>query len=536
MAILLLFGWATYSPLAAAVPNLNVSVIGQGRVKSLTPATPSINCPATCAAEYPASTTVTLQATAEIGYVFSAWGGACAGSAACQVNLAQAKTVSAVFTRKDSLLVDFHQYGLWQYEWPDAWHKLHDLSADQIVAADLDGNANADVVVDFGDPYGLWAWMNNADWVRLHTLSPANITAANLDANSNTDLSVSFGKYGLWAWMNNQDWQKLHDLSPTLVTPIYLNDNLQQELLIDFAPYKLWLWTDNQQWVNLHDTATSASAAGDFDGNGLEDLAISFPPYGLWLYMNSQSWVKLHEISATSFATADVDGNGIDDLAVNFGQYGLWLRMNNQSWVKLHELSPASITAAYLDRNAQQDLVVDFNPYGLWQWMNNQSWVKLHVLSPRHVVASPELNRPPQITSQPIVSVMAGQAYRYQVVAADPEGTAVAYSLPAAPAGMTVNAQTGLIQWTAPAAGGPFVVTLTVADAKGIAASQSFQITLNRNPQITSLPVTKATEGKAYSYQPTATDADGDTLSYSLTANPTGMTINAQTGDRKSVV
>ena len=49
-------------------------------------------------------------------------------------------------------------------------------------------------------------------------------------------------------------------------------------------------------------------------------------------------------------------------------------------------------------------------------------------------------------------------------------------------------------------------------------------------PQITSSPLTSATVGVAYAYRVTATDANGDTLSYSLTQAPAGMTINATSG------
>jgi len=49
-------------------------------------------------------------------------------------------------------------------------------------------------------------------------------------------------------------------------------------------------------------------------------------------------------------------------------------------------------------------------------------------------------------------------------------------------------------------------------------------------PQITSTPVTGATVGVAYSYDVNATDANGDTLTYSLTQAPSGMTISATTG------
>ena len=52
----------------------------------------------------------------------------------------------------------------------------------------------------------------------------------------------------------------------------------------------------------------------------------------------------------------------------------------------------------------------------------------------------------------------------------------------------------------------------------------------NSAPVIESDPITTATEGGLYTYEVEATDPNGDTLNYSLTAGPTGMTINSTTG------
>ena len=49
-------------------------------------------------------------------------------------------------------------------------------------------------------------------------------------------------------------------------------------------------------------------------------------------------------------------------------------------------------------------------------------------------------------------------------------------------------------------------------------------------PVITSTAATTATQGAVYAYAVTATDAPGDTLTYSLDAKPTGMTIDPATG------
>jgi len=52
----------------------------------------------------------------------------------------------------------------------------------------------------------------------------------------------------------------------------------------------------------------------------------------------------------------------------------------------------------------------------------------------------------------------------------------------------------------------------------------------NSSPIIESDPVTTAKEGGIYTYDVEATDPNEDTLTYSLTVSPTGMTINSTTG------
>jgi len=144
-------------------------------------------------------------------------------------------------------------------------------------------------------------------------------------------------------------------------------------------------------------------------------------------------------------------------------------------------------------------------------------------------------NVAPQITSSPATNATVGAAYAYRVMATDANGDTLSYSLTQAPAGMTINATTGQIAWTpASAQTGTQAVTARVADPGGLAATQAFSINVvgvaNVAPQITSSPATNATVGAAYAYRVMATDANGDTLSFSLTQAPAGMTINATNG------
>ena len=55
-------------------------------------------------------------------------------------------------------------------------------------------------------------------------------------------------------------------------------------------------------------------------------------------------------------------------------------------------------------------------------------------------------NMPPQVTESKQVS-FDGKTFVYQVKGTDPDGDTVSYALEDAPAGMTINSQTGLITW-----------------------------------------------------------------------------------------
>ena len=58
------------------------------------------------------------------------------------------------------------------------------------------------------------------------------------------------------------------------------------------------------------------------------------------------------------------------------------------------------------------------------------------------------LNQAPRITTVPDVEALSGHSYVYDVDATDPEGDALTFSLGAAPAGMSVVADTGQMTWS----------------------------------------------------------------------------------------
>ncbi|GAF90423.1 unnamed protein product, partial [marine sediment metagenome] len=131
---------------------------------------------------------------------------------------------------------------------------------------------------------------------------------------------------------------------------------------------------------------------------------------------------------------------------------------------------------------------------------------------------------PPTITSTSVTNATVNQLYSYDV---DANGIpAPTYSLLTSPADMTINATTGLIEWTPTEAQlGLNAVTVRATNSEGT-DDQSFDIDVaGIVPLIISTPVTAVFVGELYSYD---VDANGiPAPTYLLLTSPAGMTINA---------
>ncbi|WP_422925495.1 putative Ig domain-containing protein [Singulisphaera sp. PoT] len=143
---------------------------------------------------------------------------------------------------------------------------------------------------------------------------------------------------------------------------------------------------------------------------------------------------------------------------------------------------------------------------------------------------------PPSIVSTPSTDAGTATPYFYGVRAVDPENDKLTYSLDQAPAGMTIDPDTGLIRWTPIAAQvGAQQVSVKVTDGFGGEGIQSFTaqvvaVTPDRTPAIISIPPLRAPVGADYTYQVRAVDPEGQAITYSLISPPTGMAIDATTG------
>lgn len=145
-------------------------------------------------------------------------------------------------------------------------------------------------------------------------------------------------------------------------------------------------------------------------------------------------------------------------------------------------------------------------------------------------------NTPPTISGTPPSSVTAGQAYAFQPNASDAEGQLLRFGIANKPVWAAFDSATGRLAGTpATSQVGTYSnIVISVSDGTVATPLPAFSITVaepaNRAPTISGTPSASVTEDNAYSFQPTASDADGDTLTFSVTGKPTWLTFTSSSG------
>lgn len=92
-------------------------------------------------------------------------------------------------------------------------------------------------------------------------------------------------------------------------------------------------------------------------------------------------------------------------------------------------------------------------------------------------------NSPPVISSEPSASFTDGK-FTYTVLAEDPDGDPVDFTLKGAPPGMTIEPAAGLIVWEyGPDDAGEYKVTVVAADSEGASVSQELTLSITPGPE-----------------------------------------------------
>ena len=149
--------------------------------------------------------------------------------------------------------------------------------------------------------------------------------------------------------------------------------------------------------------------------------------------------------------------------------------------------------------------------------------------------AQSKSNVAPTISGTPPTSVLAGSAYSFVPTARDANNDPLRFTITNKPSWASFSSLTGQLSGTPTAAGTFANIVVSTSDGAQTASLPAFTITVtsatsNRAPTISGSPAGSATVGTAYSFRPTASDPDGNTLGYSIQNRPSWATFNTSTG------
>jgi len=147
-------------------------------------------------------------------------------------------------------------------------------------------------------------------------------------------------------------------------------------------------------------------------------------------------------------------------------------------------------------------------------------------------------NSAPSISGTPAVSVMVGQSYIFVPNASDPDGDSLTFDIANRPGWATFDFSTGAVSGTPAASDARLYenIVISVRDGQQSASLPAFTINVqspapsNRAPQLSGNPLTLATVGQQYSFQPSASDPDGDDLTFLISNQPSWAAFDSATG------
>lgn len=143
-------------------------------------------------------------------------------------------------------------------------------------------------------------------------------------------------------------------------------------------------------------------------------------------------------------------------------------------------------------------------------------------------------NRAPTIAGTPGKAATVGSAYRFQPSASDPDGDALGYTIQNRPTWATFDTATGVLMGTPSAVGTFGNIVISASDGKATVSLAAFGIVVtqpaNGAPTISGSPATSVSVGNSYSFQPSASDPNGEALTWSIANKPSWTSFSTVTG------
>lgn len=144
-------------------------------------------------------------------------------------------------------------------------------------------------------------------------------------------------------------------------------------------------------------------------------------------------------------------------------------------------------------------------------------------------------NSPPQIWGAPMTEVTVGSWYYSRPGASDADGDKLRFSIQNKPSWASFNQSTGTLQAKPSTPGTWSNIVISVSDGKSKVSLPAFSIKVsakvtNTAPVISGTPASSVMVAQAYSFQPTASDANGDALGFSIQNKPAWATFSTSSG------
>ncbi len=143
----------------------------------------------------------------------------------------------------------------------------------------------------------------------------------------------------------------------------------------------------------------------------------------------------------------------------------------------------------------------------------------------------------PTISGTRPTGAIVGVAYNFQPKAADADGNTLAFSIQNKPSWATFSTTTGKLSGTPTSANIKTYsnIIISVSDGTSKASLTAFSITVraasgNRAPTISGTPLTAVKVGVYYTFQPAASDPDGNPLTFSIQNKPAWLAFNSASG------
>jgi hypothetical protein len=143
------------------------------------------------------------------------------------------------------------------------------------------------------------------------------------------------------------------------------------------------------------------------------------------------------------------------------------------------------------------------------------------------------VNHPPVLNPIGNKTGSVGQPLSFTITATDTDSDTLSYSVTNLPSGASFNSSTGIFNWTPGSANAYSNVTFGVTDGKSTPVTETITITIvagNHPPVLNPIGNKIVNVGQLLSFTITATDADQDTLIYSVTNLPNGANFDTSTG------